>query len=138
MDKRKILIIGSIILIAISIVISVFMIFNKPEEEEFTIDGINLPTNKEILKDATVGNLKITNVSLLTRDGVSTYKAKVVNETEEDISIKILSVVFYKNEVEHDVDVLRDVVVLANSDTYISIDSEEDFTDVTKIEYVLE
>jgi len=139
MDKRKLLIIGSLILIITSIIVSVFLLVNnEPLEEEFTIDGIELPKNKSILEDAMVDGLKITNVSLLTRDGMSSFRAQVLNETDNDMELDALTVVFYQEENEIEVIALIDTIISSNGDTYINIESETDLSDVTKIEYVLE
>lgn len=139
MDKRKLLIVGSVILIIASVVVSIFLLVNnEPAEEDFTIDGIELPKNESVLEDAVVDNLKITNVSLLTRDGMSTFKAQVLNETDNSIDIDTLIVVFYQDETETEVVALKDVTISSMSDTYINIEAEIDLSNVTKIEYVLE
>lgn len=137
MDKKKILIIASIIVIIISIIL-IIIIFNKKEEDKFTIDGISLPQNKEVLKESSVENLKISDVSLLTREGTSTYKATISNDTEEDIDIKILYVVFYEKNVEYKAIALYDTEIPATKEKYIDITSDKDLTNITKIEYVLE
>ena len=136
MDKKKLLVIIAIITIAIAI--GVIIINKDNKEEDFKIDGIDLPTNKEILKDANVDNLKITNISLLTRDGISTYKATILNNTENDIKINILYIIFYENEIEHKAVALYDTEIQTKGEKYINITSDKDLSNITKIEYVLE
>lgn len=51
----------------------------------------------------------ITNISLLTRDGISTYKAEVTNTTKEDLNIDKLYVIFYENDIENKVLALSNV-----------------------------
>lgn len=138
MDKKKLLTIGSIIVIIVSIIAIIVLVVNKDKEEEFTIDGINLPTNKEILKESTIDNLKITDISLLTRDGISTYKATVTNESDEDIDINALYVIFYEGDTENKTLALYDTKISSKEEKYINITSELDLTNTTKIEYVLE
>ena len=138
MDKKKVLLIVSTIVILASVVASIYIISTKKEEPEDLIEGINLPENKDILKDATIENLKITNVSLLTRDGISSYKAEVVNNTNNDIEIDSLYVVFHENEQENKILALKNTKITANNKTYIDITSESDLSKVTKIEYTLE
>lgn len=138
MDKKKILLIGSIVIILASVIASIYIISTKEEEPEYTIDGIDLPENKNILKDSTVENLKITSASLLTRDGISTYTAQVSNNTETNIDIDSLYVVFYEGEKENKILALKDSTITANNKTYINITSETDLSKTTKIEYVLE
>lgn len=137
MNKKKLLMIGSIIVIIISIIVIIIML-NKNQKEKFTIDGISLPQNKEVLKESSVENLKISDVSLLTRNGTSTYKATISNDTEEDIDIKILYVVFYEKNVEYRAIALYDTQILATKEKYIDITSDKDLSNITKIEYVLE
>lgn len=133
--KKKIILIGSIILIIASLVISVLLITNKPEPEEFKIDGIDLPTNKSVLEDKIIDDIQITNVSLLTREGISTYKAKVVNNGSSEIS-KTLNIIFYINEEK--IEIPKEISLTPGSSMYINIESEINLTEISKIEYVLE
>lgn len=138
MDKKKILIGVSIVLIIASIGVSIFLIFNKPEDNEFTIDGITLPNNREILKNKTIGSLEITDVSLLTRNEISTFKARLSNNTGKDIYIKELSVIFYDDDDEIEASLLKDASIGSSNYVYVSVDSEIDLSNISKIEYVLE
>ena len=140
MDKKKVTLIVSILVIILSVILSILIITNKEDEEKPSnvINGITLPETKDILKDTTVENLKITNISLLTRDGMSTYKAQVVNETDKDINIDSLYVIFYEGEEQKKIPALKDSIVKANDKTYINISFETDLSKTTKIEYVIE
>lgn len=138
MDKKKLLVIGSIIVIIVSIIASIIIIVNKDNEEEFTIDGIILPSNKEILKETTIDDLKITDISLLTRNGISTYKATALNETEENINIEALYIIFYENDIENKEIALYNTQITVNEKKHIDIISEKDLSNITKIEYILE
>ena len=139
MNKKKILIIGSIVAILLSIAVIVYAATksnNDPKDNY--IEGINLPSNKDILKDATVNNLKISKVSVVTRDNISTYKATVSNETSASIKINKLYVIFYEGDAQRKVLALSETNLAPNKKTYINITSENDLTKVTKIEYVIE
>lgn len=139
MKNKKLLIPCLILIILASISIIIYMLVNKDKDpQEYTIDGIDLVENKEILKDTNVENLKITNVSLLTRNGISSYKAEVENNTEEDINIKKLYVIFYENETKNEIAVLSNTTIKTNNKTYINITFESDYSKTTKIEYRLE
>ena len=139
MDKKKVTLIVSILVIVLSVALSILIMTNKEEEKTSnTIEGITLPETKDILKDSTVENLKITNVSLLTRDGTSTYKAQVTNETDKDINIDSLYIIFYQGEEEKKVPALKYSIVKANNSSYINISFESDLSKTTKIEYVIE
>ena len=139
MKNQKILIIGSVAVILISIIVIIYMVTNKEEKiPDYLIEGIKPIENQDILKDTTVDNLKIMNASLLTRDEISTFKAILSNETNEEIKINKLYVIFY-NEVESNKNlVLQNAIVAPNDNIYINLTSEIDLSKTTKIEYVLE
>ena len=138
MEKKKILIISFVILIVLSIVISVLVLFKKPKEDEFNIEGINLPKNEEILKEYELNGLKIADVSLLTRDGISTFKADVRNTSGKEINVNKLYVVFYDGNKEIKSVALMNTVIKVDGNVLINIQSDRDLSNVTKIEYVLE
>lgn len=138
MDNKKKIIIGIVFLLVVAIIFLIIAIVNKPDNEEFKIEGIDLPQNKEVLKDTTIGDIKITNVSLLTSNGISTYKARVYNTSNDDLIIKKLAVVFEEDDIKNNVEVLRDAKIASGEFTYINITSEKDLSNIDKIEYVLE
>lgn len=138
MNKKKLIIIGAIVAVLLSVAVVIYASQKEETEPEFTIDGINLPTNKDILKDTTVNNLKITKASLLTRDGISSFTATLTNDTERTAKINKLYVVFYEGDTENKTLALYDTQLLSGKETFINITSETDLTNVTKIEYVIE
>jgi len=139
MDKKKIiLIICLIVIILASIITNIYLLKNNKEDNELKIDGITTTQNEEILKDTKVDKLDITNVSLLNKDGTSIYKAKVSNNTNEDIKIEKLYVIFYENKTEKKIIGLINITIKANSNTFINISSPDDLTKSTDIKYVLE
>lgn len=139
MDKKKIiLIICLIVIILASIITNIYFLKDNKETNELTIDGITTTQNKEILKDTKVDKLDITNISLLNKNGTSVFKAKVSNNTNEDIKIKRLYIIFYENEKENKMPGLINVIIKANSNTFINISSPNDLTKSTDIKYVLE
>lgn len=138
MKKKKLLIIGSIIAIVLSIALVIYIALKPKENNEFKIEGTSLPTNKEILADTTIGDLKITNVSIITRENVSSFYAKVSNETERNILVNKLYVVFYEGDLETKTLVLYNTHIYADKETTINITSEKNLNNVTKIDYILE
>lgn len=138
MDKKKILIICLITIIVVSIITNVYILLNRPTENKFQIDGINTAENKDILKDAELEGFKITNASLLTRDGISTYKAQITNNSDETLTISKLYVNFYENDTENKTLGLANVTLKPGNTTYINITSETDLTKTTKITYTIE
>ena len=139
MDKKKIIVIVSLIaIIAASIITNVYILSNQEKDNEFKIDGINSAENKDILKDSKAGNLDITNITLFNKNGTSVFKAKISNNTNEDINIDKLYVIFYENENENKKLAISNAMIKANGETYINISSPQDLTNSTSIKYVLE
>ena len=138
MDKKKILITGSIVAVILSVAVIIYVASKPKEEPEFTIDGINLPTNKDILKDTTIENLDITNTSLIIRNGRSNFQATISNKTDKDIKINKLYVIFREEDKENKILALYDSLVSPGEDSYINITSEKDLTNTSRIEYVIE
>lgn len=139
MKNKKVLVIGSIVIILVCVAAVIYLLVTSNDKPQNTgIEGINLAENKEILEDKTINNFKITNVSLLTRDGISSYKAWVVNESNTDVKINKLYVIFQENETETKLLALNNATINANGKTYITVTSDRDLTKTTKIEYILE
>ena len=138
MKNKKVLIICLIIIILVSIIANIYILSNKPEKDLPTIDGIKIPEYKDILKETEIEGLKITNISLLTRDGMSSYKAEVTNNTDIKKEINKLYVVFHEEDNENKILALYNVSIESNEKTYINITSEKDLSKTTKITYVIE
>lgn len=138
MDKKKMLIIGSIVAVILSVAVIIYIV-SKPKEETLPIiEGMNLPTNKDILKDTTIGNLEIKNISLIIRNGKSTFQATISNKTEEDIKINKLYAIFYEGETQNKKTLVLNSTISSKKDALINITSESDLTNTTKIEYIIE
>jgi len=139
MKNKKILIACLIIIILASLITIIYITTNKKEETpDYLIEGIEPVENEDILKDTSVNDLNITNVSLLTREGISTFKAKVSNNTSKSIKVNKLYVIFHLNEEEKKVQVLSNATIPSKDITYINLTSEIDLSKTTKIEYLLE
>ena len=138
MKNQKLLIVCLIIIILASVITNIYILSSKEEKEEFKIDGINIAENENILNDASVSNLDITNVSLLTSDGISSYTAEVTNNTNNEVNLEKLYVVFYEAELEIKVLALSNITLKPNDTTYINITSEADLSKTTEIKYITE
>ena len=136
-SKKTLLIICLVFIILLSIGTSIYILINKKEKSEFKVDGIETVQNENILNDTTVENLQITNASLLTRDGISTYSAEVNNLTENDITIDKLYVTFYEGDIENKILALFNASIKANGKAYINITSENDLSNTDKITYTI-
>ena len=139
MKNKKVLIVCLVFIIVASIITNIYIVTNKNNEiEDNQIEGIDTANNQEILKDTTQDGLKITNISLLTRDGISTYKAEVTNITKEDLNIDKLYVIFYENDIENKVLALSNVNIKSGEKTNINITSEDNLSNTTSIKYLID
>ena len=138
MKNKKLMVIGSIFIILLSIIAIIFILTNNEEEEEFKIDGIDLVENKEVLKDTTVKELKITDASLYIIEGRTKYSATITNTKDTEINITNLYVTFHVGDIENKILALSDVTLKADEDTIINITSENDYSKITKITYSIE
>ena len=137
MDKKKLLIFGATLLGLIILGLILMLVFKKEPQEEFKIDGIDLPENKEVLKDTQVEDLKITNVSIITRDGKSSFTASVENTSDTSTKINTLTIVFYEGDNKLEAIALYNTELYSNQKTNIKLTIEKDLTKTNKIEYIL-
>lgn len=139
-NKKLILIVCLIIIILVSIITCIYIFANREEAETSSglIDGIGIAKNKDILKDTKVEELQITNVSLFVREGITSYSALVTNNTDKNIDINKLYVIFHENGEERKILALSNIQIKPTEEQYISITSEKDLSNTEKIEYVIE
>ena len=98
MDKRKVMMILSIVVIVVCAGFSVYMLTNK-DNDDSDGDKISNIDNKEILKDMKYDDMDIVGQLLDTGDGNSKYLARIVNNSGKDKKIDKLYVVFeFDNE----------------------------------------
>lgn len=138
MKNKVLVIICLIIIIVASIITNIYILSNKEETENTENNGIKTVENKELLEDTKIENLDLTNISIITRDNISTYNAKITNNTSNEIIIDKLYVIFYENEIENKILASSNLKLEPNTNKTINIISETDLTKITKIEYVIE
>ena len=135
----------TIILIVVSIlcVIGSFFLIKltlKPKEKknEFKIEGIEITKNKDIIKDTKVGELDVTKPILYNNNNTTTFTATLENNTEKDIKINKLYIIFTINENEEKLLLYENKEIKKQTTLPINITFDRDFLNTTKIEYVLE
>lgn len=129
MDKKKILFIAGIALIVILGIIAIFI--GKKEvksKEDYNI-------NKNVLKDTTMENFTITDQSVITRDGLSTYMANLTNNTKEKKHIDYLHIVFTIDDETIDVIASKNSDVDPEGKLPIMISFDRDISKATKVTY---
>ena len=138
MSKKKIIL---SILCIIILVFGLIVIFNSNKEEEKPKILNNKSSKKEIsdvVKDAKIKGLDLKNISItFTKETGSTYTAKIINNTQETISLESFDVTFK----DKDDNVLTTITlfvggdVLPKQENVIKSTFLEDVTNATKVEY---
>lgn len=134
MDKKKIMMILSIVVIVVCAGFSVYMLTNK-DNDDSDGDKISNIDNKEILKDMKYDDMDIVGQLLDTGDGNSKYLARIVNNSGNDKKIDKLYVVFEFDNEELYVLGLFDTVIANGSDKYVDLTIDRDLSKVKKISY---
>ena len=134
MDKKKIMMILSIVVIVVCVGFSVYMLTNK-DNDDSDGDKISNIDNKEILKDMKYDDMDIVGQLLDTGDGNSKYLARIVNNSGNDKKIDKLYVVFEFDNEELYVLGLFDTVIANGSDKYVDLTIDRDLSKVKKISY---
>ena len=134
MDKKKIMMILSIVVIVVCVGFSVYMLTNKDNDDRDG-DKISNIDNKEILKDMKYDDMDIVGQLLDTGDGNSKYLARIVNNSGNDKKIDKLYVVFEFDNEELYVLGLFDTVIANGSDKYVDLTIDRDLSKVKKISY---
>ena len=134
MDKKKIMMILSIVVIVVCAGFSVYMLTNK-DNDDSDGDKISNIDNKEILKDMKYDDMDIVGQLLDTGDGNSKYLARIVNNSGNDKKIDKLYVVFKFDNEELYVLGLFDTAIANGSDKYVDLTIDRDLSKVKKISY---
>ena len=134
MDKKKIIMILSIVVIVVCAGFSVYMLTNK-DNDDSDGDKISNIDNKEILKDMKYDDMDIVGQLLDTGDGNSKYLARIVNNSGNDKKIDKLYVVFEFDNEELYVLGLFDTAIANGSDKYVDLTIDRDLSKVKKISY---
>ncbi len=139
MNLKTIIIIVASILCIIGAILMIRLTL-KPKENKTneTISGIEIIENKNILKDKKIGNLDITNQVLFNDNNISKFSATIKNNTDKDIDISKLYVVFKNGSSEDKVLIVSDKTIKAGNTYPTNITFDKDMLNTTKIEYVLE
>ena len=134
MDKKKVMMILSIVVIVVCAGFSVYMLTNK-DNDDSDGDKISNIDNKEILKDMKYDDMDIVGQLLDTGDGNSKYLARIVNNSGNDKKIDKLYVVFEFDNEKLYVLGLFDTAIANGSDKYVDLTIDRDLSKVKKISY---
>ena len=129
MDKKKLLFIIGIILIVILGIIAINM--SKKSKELEVIDELN----ENILKDTIIDNISITDQSVITRDGLSTFMANVTNKGNDTIHVDNLYIVFTIDGEEIEALAISNSDIDSNQIVPINLVFDRDISKATKVDY---
>jgi len=129
MDKKKILFIVGIVLIVILGIVAIIIGKNN---KKVPVEVDNL--NDNVLKDTEVAGLKITDQSVITRSGLSTYMANVAS-AKGSKHIDKLYIIFTVGNENIEVLAIDDITFEAGDIIPIGIDFDRDISKATKIEF---
>ena len=129
MDKKKIIFIVGIVLIVIIGVIAINM--SKKMAKPAEVDELN----ENILKDTIIEGIKITDQSVITENGLSSYTAILTNTLTENKHIGNFYIVFTLNGEEIESLAVTDIDISANGILPISLAFDQDISKATKVEY---
>ena len=133
--KRKILfIIGIALIIVLGIIAIVIGKSNSDNIQDFQDESENTPS-EDVLKDIKIADVTITNQSIITREGMSTYMANIVNESDDVNHIDELYAVFTLNGESMTTLVINNTSIKADDSLPVSIEFDRNLSEVTKIEY---
>ena len=139
MDKKKIILIGSIIVIISCIVLSILLLTkDKEEPNNEGIEGINTIANKDLLKDVKIERLTIKNQSIIGSEHSSKILATVFNDTNGEVYIDRLYVKFNIEEKMHKILLLEKITLSSKEEKDINMLVDIDLTKATSIEYAIE
>ena len=129
MDKKKLLFIVGIILIVILGIIAINI--SKKNKEPEVIDELN----ENVLKDTVIDGISITDQSVITRDGLSTFMANVTNKGSDTIHIDNLYIFFTIDGEKIEALAMSNEDINANQTVPISLVFDRDISKATAVDY---
>ncbi len=95
-NKKIMIIIGLLIILVIAIII--FIPKGGKKVAKVQDNGIYAHTEEGIIKEEEYEGIKFSNISMLTKDGYTTFTADVTNATDQDITKERLHIVMKDEE----------------------------------------
>lgn len=137
MSKNKIILLTISGILIIGLVVFVIILKNNKVNPDNKIEGVNSVKINEVIKDQTVGNLKISNVSLLVINGETNFRALVSNEGE-DSQIDNLYIHFTGDNLDYKFLGLSNTYLKNGESVEIRLNIDDDLSNATSVKYLLE
>ena len=105
-----------------------------------TISNSKLNNNENIIKDQTINNFSITDISLNYKKGTSTLKLTITNTLDQDVNINKFEVVF-KTENGSVITTLDGKVIdsmKANESITLTLNTDVNLSEAYSVEYVID
>lgn len=137
--NKKILIPLLILITILSISFLFYTIFKKDVNNNSNNidDDLEIISKEEVTGEKKAGDLQISNISYSVRDGVTSYYAVVTNTTASLYKINSLYVLFKYKDSERKVLAIKDISLNSGNSTKINIKFDSDFSDIEKIDYII-
>ena len=98
-DKKKMIIIGVLILVIVSaVIVTIGLLFKNKENKIDDESGYKTNTNENVIKDQQIGDFNITNTSLNYKDGNSVLRVSVTNTSSQELSLQEFKIHVYDSE----------------------------------------
>lgn len=135
MSKNKIIIFCLSLIIVASIGTSVYLLVSSNTSNNIDDNIVNID-NLDVLKDIKYDNIDIMDQTITVNDNTSNYIATIKNNTTTDYEIDELYVIFYQEDSQKEVLVLKNTTILKDSTRTINLSINDSLAKITKIEYL--
>lgn len=137
-DKKKMIIIGVLILVIVSaVIVTIGLLFKNKENKIDDESGYKTNTNENVIKDQQIGNFNFTNTSLNYKDGNSVLRVSVTNTSNQELSLQEFKIHVYDSK-HNEIVTLTGFIgdkLLAGETKYIESTYADDLTNAYSIEY---
>ncbi len=137
-DKKKMIIIGVLILVIVSaVIVTIGLLFKNKENKIDDESGYKTNTNENVIKDQQIGNFNFTNTSLNYKDGNSVLRVSVTNTSNQELSLQEFKIHVYDSK-HNEIVTLTGFIgdkLLAGETKYIESTYADDLTNAHSIEY---
>jgi len=140
MDKKKLVLIGSIIVIIVCVGLSILLLTKEekePNSPNNSIEGLNT-VSKDLLKDTKLEKLTIKNQSVFGFGSSTKILATIENTSDVEFYIDRLYITFEVDGKLIKILLFEDTTISPKEEKEINMISDRDLTKATSIKYVIE
>lgn len=136
--KEKIIAIVLILVIIACIIFSILIIKSKNKTTKKEDSSLNFVTKDSIIKDQTLNGLKISDISIMYGEEMSTYMATVTNTTNTSYKVDQLFVNFFIEKSTFSGIIMENVELGPNESQTVNLQIDRDLSKCSKITYSTE